>query len=347
MLNRVETPTWGLARRRAIVHNAVVIVDCALYSDGRRLDLPPTIDTLAMLPAHEGAFAWLGLSMPSADELGHAVDVLGCSGQIEVDEVLAPHTRPVLSLDGPAVELVLRTARYVDRDETISLGELTLLVWENAIIAVRYGHASPLAHLRSELEADPERLDSGPLGVMAEIIAQVVADYSPALDGFENDLIEVEQDVFTEGGPQPVRRLYRLKREVRGFQTPLEALDEPLDRLIRHVRRHADSETLETLSAASDQLNRTVGRTRSLSNLLDAALTASLAQTGIQQNEDMRKISAWVAMAAVPTLIAGVYGMNFDHMPELDSSLGYPLTLIGMGAIILVLHRFFKRNDWL
>ncbi len=101
------------------------------------------------------------------------------------------------------------------------------------------------------------------------------------------------------------------------------------------------------MTEANDQLDRTIGRTRSLSNLLDAALTASLAQTGIQQNEDMRKISAWVAMAAVPTLIAGVYGMNFDRMPELDSAFGYPLTLAAMGCIVLVLHRFFKRNDWL
>ena len=329
------------------MHNVCVIVDCALYSGGRRLDVPPTLDSLALIPAHAGAFAWLGLSMPDADELGRAVEMIGCTGQIDVDEVLAPHTRPVLSLDDPVLEIVLRTARYVDRDETISLGELTVLVWNDAIIAVRYGHASPLTRLRAELEADPERLDSGPLGVMVAIIAQVVADYSPALDGFENDLIEVEQDVFTEGGAQPVRRLYRLKREVRGFQTPLEALDEPLERLIRHVRRHADAETLEALTGASDQLNRTIGRTRSLSNLLDAALTASLAQTGIQQNEDMRRISAWVAMAAVPTLIAGVYGMNFDHMPELDSRVGYPLTLLGMGGIVLVLYRFFRRNGWL
>jgi magnesium transporter len=329
------------------VQNAIVIVDCALYSEGRRLDIPPTIDSLALLPEHDGAFAWLGLSMPDAEELGRAVEVLGCRGQVEVDEILAPHRRPVLSLDGPALELVLRTAHYVDRDETISLGELTVLVWENAIIAVRYGHASPLAHLRSELEADAERLGDGPLGVMAAIVAQVVADFSPALDGFEQDVIEVEQDVFSEGGTQPVQRLYRLKREVRRFQSPLEALDEPLARLIRHIRRHADVETLETLTEASDQLNRTIGRTRSLSNLLDAALTASLAQTGIQQNEDMRKISAWVAMAAVPTLIAGVYGMNFDHMPELDSAVGYPLTLAVMGGIVVALHRFFKRNDWL
>ncbi len=330
-----------------MVHNANMIVDCALYSEGRRLDVPRTLDSLGLIPEHPGAFGWLGLSMPDADELGRAVEVLGCTGEIEVEEVLAPHMRPVLSLDGPALEIVLPTARYVDRDETISLGELTVLVWENAIISVRYGPGSPLAHLRSELEADAEWLDNGPLGVLAAIVSQVVADYRPALDGFENDVIEVERDVFNEDGHQPVRRLYQLKREVRRFQSPLEALEEPLTRLIRHARRNADIDTLEILTETLDQLTRTIGRTRSLSNLLDAALTASLAQTGVQQNEDMRKISAWVAMAAVPTLIAGVYGMNFEHMPELGSTLGYPLTLLGMSAIVITLYQFFKRNGWL
>ena len=120
-----------------MVHNAEMIVDCALYSEGRRLDVPRTLDSLKLIPDYPGSFGWLGLSMPDADELGRAVEVLGCTGEIEVEEVLAPHTRPVLSLDGPALEIVLPTARYVDRDETISLGELTVLVWENAIISVR------------------------------------------------------------------------------------------------------------------------------------------------------------------------------------------------------------------
>ncbi|MCE9620827.1 MAG: magnesium and cobalt transport protein CorA [Actinomycetia bacterium] len=324
-----------------------MIVDCALYAAGHRLDLPPTLDSLAKIPEHPGAFGWLGFRMPNADELGRAVETLGHPDDIEIDEVLAPHTRPVLSIEGSALQIVLRTAQYVDRDETISLGELTLIVWNNAIISVRYGQASPLAYLRSELELEPERLAHGPLAVMAAIIEQVVADYSPALDGFEHDVIEVERDVFSDSGTQPVRRLYRLKREVRLFQSPLEALDEPLERLIRHVRRQADAESLETLMETSDKLGRTIARTRSLSNLLDAALTASLAQTGIQQNEDMRKISAWVAMAAVPTMVAGIYGMNFEHMPELRSSVGYPLTLIGMGGVVLFMYRVFKRSGWL
>ena len=324
-----------------------VIVDCALYEQGRRLSYDPMVETLEQLDEHPDSFAWIGFAMPDVAELTEACDRLGITDEIDVDEILAPHRQPVLSVEGKVIHVVLRTARYVDRDEKISLGELTLLVTERAVISIRYGHASPLSKLRQELESEPELLHAGPPAVLVAIIEQVIADYSPALNGFEQDVIEVERDVFSDGGPQPVRRLFRLKSEVRTFQSPLEALPEPLARLSRLLRRFAHRDVVEDLNEALDQLDRTVIRTRSLSNLLDAALTASLAQTSIQQNADMRRISAWVAMAAVPTLIAGIYGMNFRDMPELDSTLGYPVVMAAMGLIVLGLYRFFRKNDWL
>jgi magnesium transporter len=323
-----------------------VIVDCALYEAGRRVAYEPSVDTLCRLDDHPDAFAWIGYAMPSPEELSAACDAIGIGDLVDIDDVLAPHRQPVLSVEGPLMNVVLRTARYEDRDEKISLGELTLLVTDRTVISIRFGHATPLAKLRSELEADPEVLERGTAAVLVEIVARVIADYSPALNGFEQDVIEVESDVFSDA-PQPVRRLYRLKREVRAFQSPLEALPEPLGRLSRHLRRVAHPDVVEDLNEAIDQLERTISRTRSLSNLLDAALTASLAQTGIQQNEDMRKISAWVAMAAVPTLVAGIYGMNFDEMPELRSPAGYPIVMIGMLAIVALMYRYFRRNDWL
>jgi magnesium transporter len=326
---------------------ATMIVDCALYEDGKRLDFDATSPSLARLADHPDAFAWIGFSMPTPAELAEACELLGIDDDVDVEEVLAPHRRPVLSVDGPVVHVVLRTARYVDHEEKISLGELTLLMTERAIVSIRYGHASPLSRLRGELESEPDVLVGGPPAVLVAIIEQVIDDYSPALNGFEQDVIEVERDVFTDRGPQPVRRLYQLKREVRTFQSPLEGLPDPLARLHRYLRRSASTDVVEDLSEAIDQLERTVSRTRSLSDLLDAALTASLAQTSIQQNEDMRKISAWVAMAAVPTLIAGIYGMNFDHMPELRWTVGYPLVMIAMALIMGGLYRFFRKNDWL
>jgi magnesium transporter len=333
--------------RGLMTHNGVVIIDCAMYEHGHRLDRPATLDAMGDLDDRPEAFVWIGLRLPSAEELGEVLSRLGFEAEIDVSEVLTPHRRPVLTIEGRSLQLVLRTARYIDEDETITLGEMTLLVRDRAFVSVRHGPASPLGELRKSLEADGEQLIQGPLGVLTAIVNLVVADYSPALDGFENDVMEVEREVFSEGGPAPVRRLYRLKREVRMFQSPVDALDEPFARLVYYIRRHGDADLSQDIDEISDQLDRTVARTRSLSNLIDAALTATLAQVGIQQNEDMRKISAWVAMAAVPTLLAGIYGMNFTHMPELDWTIGYPLALVVMAVVVVGLFRTFKRRHWL
>ena len=284
--------------------------------------------------------------MPNEAELDHACRALDLD-DVSAAELLAPHARPVLSVEGPTVQLVLRTARYDDQAEAIVLGEMTLIVGPRAVITVRHGQASPLSQLRTELEHDPERLDRGTMGILAAVVGRVIADYHPAIDGFEKDAVEVERDVFSETRKQPVRRLYALKRQVRELLVAVDSLQDPLNRLIRQLGPQLSEEVLADLAEAADQLDRTVTRTQSLQHLLDAALTASLAQISVQQNDDMRKISAWVAMAAVPTLIAGIYGMNFQHFPELEWTLGYPVVLGSMAVIAFAMYRGFKRSGWL
>jgi magnesium transporter len=339
-----------------------VIVDCAAYVHGRRTELDPDPAELRRweeqvtggdmpegvraLSSGADAFVWLGLRIPDEDELRRACTALRMK-DVSPSEVLTPHTRPVLSIDLPQLELVLRTARYDDGSEAVSLGEMTLLVAPRAIVSIRHGQASPLAGVRAELERDPDRLRPGPMAVLVAVIGQVIDDYGPALDGFENDAIEAEREVFSEVSRQPVQRLYRLKREVRRLLVAIDALQDPLNRLIRVLRPKLVDELVADLSEAADQLDRAVTRAQSLSGLLDAALTASLTQITVQQNNDMRKISAWVAMAAIPTMIAGIYGMNFDHMPELDLVIGYPAVLVVMAGAVAWLYRFFKRSGWL
>jgi magnesium transporter len=340
-----------------------MIVDCAAYVDGRRVDVDPRASSLRRwAPAahsdvdHAGAddtpmsddpggYVWLGLRMPNESELGSVCDALALR-EVSPAELLAPHARPVLTVDGPTLRLVLRTARYDDSGESIVLGEMTVLVGPRAIVSIRHGQASPLGQLRAQMERDPERLRAGPMAVLSAIVERVIDDYGPALDGFEMDALEVERDVFSDTRAQPVRRLYKLKREVRELLVAIDSLQDPLNRLMRVVGPQLPEEVLADLSEASDQLDRTVVRTQSLSGLLDAALTASLAQISVQQNADMRKISAWVAMAAVPTLVAGIYGMNFDTFPELHWRFGYPAVLGGMAVVVLLLYRSFKRSGW-
>ena len=291
-------------------------------------------------------FVWLGLRMPDQAELQQGMESLGITGVSALD-VLTPHARPVLTVEGSIVQLVLRTAAYEDRNETIALGEMTVLVGPRAVITIRHGQASQLASARIALEADPERLRLGPAAVVAAVVNVVIDGYGPALDGFENDVIEVERDVFSDSNRQPVQRLYKLKREVRRMIVAIDSLDDPLARLIRVRGPQLAPEVLHDLSEASDQLDRAVTRAHSLSGLLDAALTASLTQISVRQNDDMRKISAWVAMAAVPTMVAGIYGMNFENMPELQWSIGYPVVLSFTAIAVALLYRQFKKSGWL
>ncbi len=291
-------------------------------------------------------FVWLGLRMPDQAELQEAMDSLGITGVSPID-VLTPHARPVLTVDGPVVQLVLRTAAYEDRNETIALGEMTVLVGPHAVITIRHGQASQLSSARTALEADPDRLRLGPAAVVAAVVNVVIDGYGPALDGFENDVVEVERDVFSDSNRQPVQRLYKLKREVRRMIVAIDSLDDPLARLIRVRGPQMAPEVLHDLNEASDQLDRAVTRAHSLSGLLDAALTASLTQISVRQNDDMRKISAWVAMAAVPTMVAGIYGMNFENMPELQWAGGYPLVLSLTAIAVALLYRQFKKSGWL
>ncbi len=253
----------------------------------------------------------------------------------------------MLTVDDFTLQLVLRTVQYDDQAEVAELGELTMLVRPHALVTIRHGDGSPLSNLRAALERDPARLRQGPSAVMVSIIERVIEDYGPALDGFEMDAIQVEGDVFSDPRHQPVQRLYKLKRELRHMVVAISSLQDPLDRMIRVMGPHLQREVLADLHEAADQLGRAVSRAKSLSELLDSALTASLTQISVQQNDDMRKISAYVAMAAVPTLVAGIYGMNFDTMPELRWEYGYPLVLVVMATIVGLLYRQFKRSGWL
>lgn len=323
-----------------------MIVDCATYERGVRVGAPPASWVDVTPPVGRDTFLWLGLRMPNEAEL-HRVRSALAWPDLPVDEVLAPHTRPVLTVEQDTVRLVVRTARYDDAQERVALGEITVIVSPTAVVSVRYGLASPLGELRRELEADPERLALGPFAVLAAIVSRVVDNYWPALDGFENDVVEAERDVFSDDRRRPIMRIYQLIRQVRELLIAIEALRDPLARLARTCATRIPAEVMPELQEANEQLERAISRTRSLSDLLASALDATLAQVSVQQNDDMRKISAWVAIAAGPTMIAGIYGMNFEHFPELRWRFGYPFVLGLMAALMIGLFRAFRRSGWL
>jgi magnesium transporter len=324
----------------------LVIVDCAAYADGKRISGTLSIEEVGPYLTRPDAFVWLGLRMPNPDELRTACAVFGL-GHIDVEAVLAPHRRAVLGQQAGVAWLVLRTSTYDDHEEVVHLGEISVLFSPRFLITIRHGHAAALADTRRELEHDRDRLRGGVPAAIVAVIGAVVDSYGPALDGFEKDAVEVEREVLSEARIRPIRRLLNLKRQVRELQMVVDALDDPLERLTRKGGLAWTPGTVAELQATLADVRRLSQRTRSLSDLVSDAHAANLAQVSKQQNDDMRKISAWVAIAAVPTMIAGIYGMNFEHMPELEAVAGYPVVVGVMAAACLGLYRSFRKRDWL
>ena len=323
-----------------------MIVDCAAYRNGTRATGTLAISEIADWVGLPDTFVWIGLQVPSKKELQEAVTACGADVG-EVAELLEPHDRPGFGIHDGATSVVLRTAHIDPNSDSVLLGELTVLVGTSYVISVRHGQASPLTTTRAELEADPDRMRLGPTMVLAAICERVVLDYGPVLDWLERGTIDVEREILDDSNRSPVRRLYRLKRELREFSTATDSLDDPMERLIRVRRGQWPVEVTNYLEETNDVLDRGTRRAASLSQLLDSAFSTLMAEISNQQNSDMRKISAWVAIAAVPTMIAGIYGMNFRNLPELDWEYGYFAVLGFMALVCGFLYRRFRKSGWL
>jgi magnesium transporter len=323
-----------------------MITDCAAYEAGTRREGELPLHRAKEAADDPEAFVWLGLKEPTPEEF-EAITKEFSLPELAVEDALKPHQRPKLELYGDLLFLVLRTTRYVDPVEIVDIGQIMVFLGDSFVITVRHGTATALGGVRRDLERRPEFLSHGPAAVLHAVLDKVVDDYVPALEGLDQDVSEVERDVFDESSAEPIERIYRLKREVLEFHRAVAPLMEPLDRLVRGVVPHIDPATRQYFRDVQDHLLRVAEQVADLNNLLSSMLNASLAQVTRRQNEDMRRISAWVAIAAVPTAVAGIYGMNFEHMPELTWTFGYPLVLVVIAVACLFLYYKFKRAGWL
>jgi magnesium transporter len=323
-----------------------MIVDCAVYEDGRRRDGAVPVHEAMEACRRPGAFTWIGLYEPTEDEFDSIRREFELH-ELAVEDAIHAHQRPKLEVYGDMVFIVLKTARYVDPSEVVKLGEILIFLGHDYIITVRHGEASGLADVRHGLEDDPALLAHGPGAVLHAILDRVVDDYGPALIGLGDDIDEIENQVFSGERANPAQRIYRLKREVLEFSHAVGPLVDPVDHLAkgRYEVIHKDVRTY--FRDVNDHLLRTHDQLESYRDLLTSILSANLAQVTVRQNEDVRRISAIVAILAVPTMIAGIYGMNFEHMPELGWTFGYPLVLVVMVTICTALYRYFKRVGWL
>lgn len=323
-----------------------MIIDAALYTNGHRLAGPLEISGAFERAQPPETFCWMGLFEPTEEEF-EAVSTEFRLHELAVEDAISAHQRPKLEIYDDTLFVVLKPARYDDAAEEVELGEILIFVSDDLVIAVRHGSASRLVEVRRRLESDPEELAFGPGAVLLEIIDQVVDDYAGVLVGLEDDIRQVEEQVFSATDVIPTERIYRLKRQVLHFRQATQPFLDPLDRLARGRFAAIHPDLREYYRDVHDHLTRVVEGVAAMADLLTSILDANLTQVSVRQNEDMRKISAWVAMAAVPTMLAGIWGMNFDAMPELDQWWGYPLALALMAVVIVTLYRRFKKAGWL
>ena len=337
------------------------VINAALYRDGRRVSTHDTLaDTFQQLRATPDTLAWIGLHRPTPAELITLASEFDLH-QLAVEDALEAHQRPKLERYGGTLFVVLRAARYLDDAEEVDFGELHVFVGRDFVITVRHGGAPDLSAVRRRMEDAPELLKRGPEAVLYAILDAVVDDYAPVVSGVQNDIDEIETEVFG-GDPRVSRRIYELSREVVEFQRatrPLNgmlenltagfekyAIDEELRRYLRDVADHA-LHTTERVDGFRQALQDILTVNATLVNQQQNAEMRALAEAGFEQNEEIKKISSWAAILFAPTLVGTIYGMNFDHMPELHWGLGYPFAIILMAVVCTSLYVIFKRRDWL
>ena len=329
------------------------MVDCAAYVDGRRLPGSWTYeDALNAVRAAGSGFVWIGLHEPDEEQIKGIADVFGLH-ELAVEDAVNAHQRPKLERYDDTLFMVLKTVCYVGHaqpttaNEIVETGEIMVFVGTDFVITVRHGEHSSLQRVRRKLEADPEQLALGPAAVLHAIADHVVDSYLEVTGAIEDDIDEMEAEVFTPRSPMDAEQIYVMKREVLELRRAVVPLGPPVRKLTEGYSSLVPHEVRSYFRDVDDHLVTVTDRVAGFNELLTTLVDAVLAKTTMRQNNDMRKITAYAAMISVPTMIAGIYGMNFQYMPELQWRYGYPLVLGVIAILITTLFRVFRRNQWL
>lgn len=322
-----------------------MILDCAHYKDGARQDDDPLGLDEAAERCRDDGFVWLGLHDPDEREMREVAGRFDLP-PLAVEDAMQAHQRPKLEDYADGYFLVLHTARYLDEREEVEFGEVHVFTGPGYVIVVRQGAASELHSARERLEANPELLREGPAAAVWALTDKIVDDYEPVMAGLENDVEEVEVDIFGERSDE-TKRIYFLRRELAEFYRAVHPLLAPLDLLVSQEYRESSSLLRDHLRDVADHVKRIEDAISTQRELLTSILQANLAVISVQQNDVVKRISGWAAIITVPTFIASVYGMNFQNMPELRWHYGYYGTLLAMVLIGFALHRVLRRAGWL
>lgn len=336
-----------------------MIVDQAIYRDGRRHgcgDLSNELDALRALPAGDEGFIWIGLKDPSDEEFELVNDELHLH-PLAVEDAVHGNQRGKIEQYESSLFVVLKTLRYIEATSDIETGEVMLFIGDRFVVTVRHGEGNPLQGVRHRLESDAAQLAHGPMAVLHAVMDSVVDNYLAVDQEIRRDLEQIEERVFDTARSGDANTIYRLKREVLEFRRASQPLADALSMYMERGSGRALPGAVQVFFRdIADHLRQVNDHVDAYDHLLSDVLSAHLAGVSVKQNEDMRRISAWVAIAAVPTMIAGIYGMNFENMPELQASIrigdgefqyGYYVVLCVMATACSLMYRAFKRSGWL
>jgi magnesium transporter len=332
-------------------HNS--IVDCGVYVRGKRSTRTwDYAEAIAIVRRTPHSFLWLGLHEPSADQLNDIASAFGLH-ELPVEDALQGLQRPKIEQYGPMTFAALRTVRYVEHSELtetseiVETGHVMMFLSNSFVITVRHGTPTELGTLRSDLEAKPELLEQGTWAVAHGIYDRIVDSYVDVAAAIEGDIDVLEDMVFSRERQGPIQRIYQLKRELVEFKRAVLPLQRPIIDIVSGQIPEVPPELRKYFRDVNDHLIRTVDQVQSFDDLLNSILQARLAQVSVEQNDDMRKIAAWAGIAAVWTAVAGIYGMNFEFMPELHWKGSYPTVIVVCLLASIVLYRQFRKSGWL
>jgi magnesium transporter len=329
------------------------LVDCAVYVDGSRLDGDWTpSEAMAEVRGRGSGFVWCGLFEPDDERLAEAVEVFGLPGKA-LSHAVRVHHRPKLATFDGLLCMVLKTVHYVEHEspttanEIVDTGEIITFVGKDFVLTVRHAEHSGLRGLRAELEATPERLRLGPAVVLHGIAGRIVDSYLDVSDALQHDIDTIEAGVFEPGSGIGAEAMYLLKREIVELNRAVVPLAVPLRRILASRSPLVPSEVRSYLRDVEDHLTTVSDRVANYDEMLTTLLDATIAKLSLRQNTDMRKITAWAAVIALPTMVAGVYGMNFANVPGLHWRFGYPLVIAVMIGSCVLLYLLLRRRGWL
>ncbi|WP_283133285.1 magnesium/cobalt transporter CorA [Rhizohabitans arisaemae] len=324
-----------------------MIVNCVFYNGEKdeRVD-GDLSDALDHARSVEGGFIWIGLHEPDTSEFDLVAEEFGLH-PLAVEDAVHAHQRPKLERYDDTLFIVLKSLHYEEEKSDITVGEIMLFVGRGFVVSVRHGQGNPLTRARKRFEKHHELKRMGPSGVLYAVLDEVVDNYVSIAQEVDSDIIDLENLVFSSTRGKPVEAIYSLKREVLEFRGAVQPLVPVVRELAGGGVEVVPTEMLHYFRDINDHLLRVTGSVDASNELLTSVLNANLTQANSRMNEDMRRISAVVAIIAVPTMIAGLYGMNFEYMPELGWTFGYPLVLTVMVVVCFILYRLFRRNGWL